>query len=108
MRCVIDDLTAKLEIVSSRSLHQGEKIQSLQQELSVTLIQKNYEQLQNENKELKELLNPKGHMVTNMVEKSEVEQKKRDIEEWARQDIVEKLKEVDLLLEVHFLFFNVP
>lgn len=33
MRCLIDDLTAKLEIVSSQSLHQGEKIQSLQQEL---------------------------------------------------------------------------
>lgn len=66
----IDDLTAKLEIVSSRSLHQGEKIQSLQQELlSVTEIQKKYEELQNENKELKEeLLNLKNHMATNMVE----------------------------------------
>lgn len=105
----IDDLTAKLEIVSSRMLQQGEKIQSLQQELlSITEIQKKYEDLQNENNELKELLNLRSQMATNMVEKSEAEQQKRDTEERARQDVVETLKEIDLLLEVHLLFFNVP
>lgn len=44
-------------------------------------------------------------MVTNMVEKSELEQCKQDIEKRARQGVVVILKEVDLFSQVHLLFF---
>ncbi|XP_019489629.1 PREDICTED: ankyrin repeat domain-containing protein 26 [Hipposideros armiger] len=97
----IDDLRAKLEIASAERLHLGEKNQFLQQELlSIKGIQKKCEKLENKKKELKqELLNLKSHMEMNMMEYSEVELYKRDVEERARQEVVEKLKEVDLFLQ---------
>ncbi|KAM5282410.1 ankyrin repeat domain-containing protein 26 isoform 2-T2 [Hipposideros larvatus] len=97
----IDDLTAKLEIASAERLHLGEKNQFLQQELlSIKGIQKKCEKLENKKKELKqELLNLRSHMEMNMMEYSEAELYKRDVEERARQEVVEKLKEVDLFLQ---------
>lgn len=104
----IDDLTVKLETASLKCLHLDEKNQFLQQELSsMKGIQKRCEKLENKKKELKqELLNLRSYTETNMVDYREVERYKREVEERARQDLVEKLKEVNLFLQVNLLSFN--
>ncbi|XP_075853737.1 ankyrin repeat domain-containing protein 26 isoform X7 [Microcebus murinus] len=97
----IDDLTAELETASSKCLHLDTKNQTLRQELlSMKTIQKKCEKLQkNKTKLEQEVVNLKSHIEMNMVELGQVEQYKREIEERARQDIVEKLKEVNLFLQ---------
>ncbi|KAG8519330.1 Ankyrin repeat domain-containing protein 26, partial [Galemys pyrenaicus] len=97
----IDDLTTKLETASSNYLHVDAKNQVLQQELSsMKAMQKKCEKLERNKKKLEqEVVNLKSHMEINMVEHYQVEQYKRDIEERARQDIVEKLKEVNLFIQ---------
>ncbi|XP_023617733.1 ankyrin repeat domain-containing protein 26 isoform X1 [Myotis lucifugus] len=96
-----DDLTAKLESASSKCIHLDEKNKFLQQELlSMKAIQKKCEKLENEKKKWKqEVVNLKRLLEMNVVEFGEVEQYKRKIEERARQDVVEKLKEVNLFLQ---------
>ncbi|XP_053525346.1 LOW QUALITY PROTEIN: ankyrin repeat domain-containing protein 26-like [Artibeus jamaicensis] len=96
-----DDLTAKLEAASSKCRHLDEKNKCLQQDLlSMKALQKKCEKLKNEKKKWKqEGINLKTHMEMNMVEFSELEQYKRKIEERARQDIEEKLEEVNLFLQ---------
>ncbi|KAM8804070.1 ankyrin repeat domain-containing protein 26 [Rhynchonycteris naso] len=96
-----DDLKEKLETASSKCLRLDEKKKSLQQELlSMKAIQKKCEKLENKNKKLKqEIVNLKRYMELNMVEHSEVEQHKRKIEERARQDIEEKMEQVNLVLQ---------
>ncbi|XP_054572561.1 ankyrin repeat domain-containing protein 26 [Eptesicus fuscus] len=96
-----DDLTAKLESASSQCIRLDEKNKFLQQELlSMKAIQKKCEKLENEKKKWKqEVLNLNRLMEMNVVEFGEVEQYKRKIEERARQDVVEKLKEVNLFLQ---------
>ncbi|XP_059768021.1 ankyrin repeat domain-containing protein 26 isoform X2 [Balaenoptera ricei] len=97
----IDDLTAELETASSKCLHLDVKNQVLQQELlSMKVIQKKCEKLEKNKKKLEqEVVNLKSHIEMNMIEHSQVEQYKREIEERARQDIIEKLKEVNLFLQ---------
>ncbi|KAM9093534.1 ankyrin repeat domain-containing protein 26 isoform 3-T3 [Megaptera novaeangliae] len=97
----IDDLTAELETASSKCLHLDAKNQVLQQELlSMKVIQKKCEKLEKNKKKLEqEVVNLKSHIEMNMIEHSQVEQYKREIEERARQDIIEKLKEVNLFLQ---------
>ncbi|XP_067557561.1 ankyrin repeat domain-containing protein 26 isoform X6 [Pseudorca crassidens] len=97
----IDDLTAELETASSKCLHLGAKNQVLQQELlSMKVMQKKCEKLEKNKKKLEqEVVNLRSHIEMNMIEHSQVEQYKREIEERARQDIIEKLKEVNLFLQ---------
>ncbi|XP_008062729.1 ankyrin repeat domain-containing protein 26 isoform X2 [Carlito syrichta] len=97
----IDALTAELETASSECLRLDTRNQVLQQELSsMRAIQKKCEKLQKNKKKLEqELVNLKSHMEMNMVERGQVEQYKQEIEERARQDIVDKLKEVNLFLQ---------
>ncbi|XP_045389234.1 ankyrin repeat domain-containing protein 26 isoform X6 [Lemur catta] len=97
----IDDLTAELETASSKCLHLDTKNQTLQQELlSMKTVQKKCEKLQkNKTKLEQEVVNLKSHIEMNMLELGQVEQYKQEIEERARQDIVEKLKEVNLFLQ---------
>nr|KAF6498942.1 hypothetical protein HJG59_000716 [Molossus molossus] len=96
-----DDLTSKLQTASSKCLRLDEENKYLQQELlSMKAIEKKCEKLQNDKKKWKqEVVNLKRHMEMNMVEFSEVQQYKQNIEERARQDVVEKLKEVNLFLQ---------
>ncbi|XP_031532308.2 ankyrin repeat domain-containing protein 26 isoform X3 [Vicugna pacos] len=98
----IVDLTAKLESASSKYLHLEVENQLLQQELlSMKSTQKKCEKLEKNKKKLEEeLVNLKSHLEMNIVEHSQVEQYKREIEERARQDVVEKLKEVNLFLQM--------
>ncbi|KAM5236503.1 ankyrin repeat domain-containing protein 26-like [Ctenodactylus gundi] len=97
----IDDLAAKLEIASSKCLHLDKNNQLLQQEiLSMKTIQKKCEKLQKNKKKLEqEVVNLKSHIERNMVEQGRVEQYMQEIEERARQDLVGKLKQVNLFLQ---------
>uniref|UniRef100_A0A8C6RVX3 Ankyrin repeat domain 26 n=1 Tax=Nannospalax galili TaxID=1026970 RepID=A0A8C6RVX3_NANGA len=97
----IDDLTAKLEIASSKCLHLDKKNQLLQEELlSMKTIQKRCGKLEKNKKKLEqEVVNLKSHMEKTLVELGQVEQYKREIEEKARQELVEKLKQVNLFLQ---------
>ncbi|XP_054114513.1 ankyrin repeat domain-containing protein 26 isoform X13 [Callithrix jacchus] len=97
----IDDLTAELETAGSKCLHLDTKNQVLQQELlSMKTIQKKCEKLQKNKEKLEqEVVNLRSHLERNMVERGQVKQYKQEIEERARQEIVEKLKEVNLFLQ---------
>ncbi|XP_037677726.1 ankyrin repeat domain-containing protein 26-like isoform X2 [Choloepus didactylus] len=104
-----DDLTAKLETSSSKCLHLDAKNQDLQQELlSMRAIQKKCEKLEKKKKKLEQVVvNLRSHVEMNMLELGRVEQYKREIEERARQEIEEKLKEVNLFLQVNLLVCDV-
>uniref|UniRef100_A0A8C6MQR9 Ankyrin repeat domain 26 n=1 Tax=Mus spicilegus TaxID=10103 RepID=A0A8C6MQR9_MUSSI len=97
----IDDLTAKLETASSKCLHLGKKNQLLQQELLLMrTIQKKCGKLEKNKKQLEqEVMNLRSHMEKNMVEHSQAQQYVREVEERARQDLVDKLKQVNLFLQ---------
>ncbi|XP_051011177.1 ankyrin repeat domain-containing protein 26-like [Acomys russatus] len=97
----IDDLTSKLETASSKCLHLGKKNQFLQQELLLMkTIQKKCGKLEKNKKKLEqEVVRLRSHMETNMVEHSEVQRYRQEAEERARQDLVEKLKQVNLFLQ---------
>ncbi|XP_076690340.1 ankyrin repeat domain-containing protein 30A [Callospermophilus lateralis] len=98
----IDDLAAKLETASSKCLHLDKKNQFLHQELlSMKTMQKKCEKLEKNKKKLEqEVVNLKSHIEKkNMEEHGQLEQYKQDIEDRARQDLVEKLKQVNLFLK---------
>ncbi|XP_054221191.1 ankyrin repeat domain-containing protein 26 isoform X10 [Homo sapiens] len=97
----IDDLTAELETAGSKCLHLDTKNQILQEELlSMKTVQKKCEKLQKNKKKLEqEVINLRSHIERNMVELGQVKQYKQEIEERARQEIAEKLKEVNLFLQ---------
>uniref|UniRef100_A0A8C3VRQ4 Ankyrin repeat domain-containing protein 26 n=1 Tax=Catagonus wagneri TaxID=51154 RepID=A0A8C3VRQ4_9CETA len=97
----IDDLTAKLETASSKCLHLDTKNQVLQQELSsMKVMQKKCKKLEKSKTKLEqEVVSLRSHIEMNTVERSQVERYKREVEERARQEIVEKLKEVNLFLQ---------
>ena len=91
----IDDLTAELETASSKYLHLDAKNQVLLEELlSMRGMQKKCEKLEKNKKKLEqEVVNLRSHIEMNMIEHSEVEQYKWEIEERARQDLVEKVSQ---------------
>ena len=96
-----DVLTTELETTSSKCLHLDAKNQLLQ-ELSMKAFEEEREKLESNNKKLQqEVVKLKQFMEMNMVERSQVEQYKREIEERARLDIVEKLHEFNLFLQVN-------
>ncbi|XP_040092346.1 ankyrin repeat domain-containing protein 26-like [Oryx dammah] len=88
----IDDLTAELETASSKCLHLDAKNQVLREELlSMKGMQKKCEKLEkNKTKLEQEEVNLRSRIEMNMIEHSQVEQYKREIEERVRQDLVEK------------------
>ena len=94
----IDDLTAELETASSKCLHLDAKNQVLREELSsMKGMQKKCEKLEKNKKKLEqEAVNLRSHIEMNVIERSQVEQYKRETGERARQDLIEKLKEVNL------------
>ncbi|XP_044535460.1 ankyrin repeat domain-containing protein 26 isoform X2 [Gracilinanus agilis] len=97
----IDDLTQQLEAASSKCIHLESMNRGLQEELfSLKTVQKKCDRLEKIKKQLEEeVANLKHHLEINTLEHSQVEQYKREIEERARQEIVEKLKEVNLFLQ---------
>lgn len=104
----IADLVDKKKMASAERAHQEEKSESHQHELlSMREKVKKCEKLKNNEKRWEEeFLNLKSYMTTNMIEKSELEKYKQEIEKKARQDVVETLKKVNLFLQVNSLIFN--
>ncbi|XP_055482194.1 ankyrin repeat domain-containing protein 26-like [Psammomys obesus] len=96
-----DDFTAKLETASSKCLRLYKENQRLQRELrSMKTIQKKCEKLKKHKRKLEqEVVNLKFHMEKNMIECGQIEQYKWEIEEKTKQDLVEKLKQVNLFLQ---------
>ncbi|XP_038959548.1 ankyrin repeat domain-containing protein 26-like isoform X2 [Rattus norvegicus] len=96
-----DDLTAKLETATSKCLHLYKQNQLLQRELlSMKMIQRKYEKLKKHKKKLEqEIANLRSHMEQHMIECGQIEQYKWEIEEKTKQDLVEKLKQVNLFLQ---------
>ena len=71
-------------------------------------MQKKCEKLEkNTNKLEQEVVLLRSHIEMNMIEHSQVEQYKWEIEERARQDLIEKLKEVNLCLQINLLICHV-
>uniref|UniRef100_A0A7N5JQX3 CCDC144C-like coiled-coil domain-containing protein n=1 Tax=Ailuropoda melanoleuca TaxID=9646 RepID=A0A7N5JQX3_AILME len=101
----VDDLRAKLETASSKCLQLDEKNQVLSQELlSMKEIQKKCEKLEKNKKKLEQqVANLKSHVEANMAEYSRIEQYKQELDERARLDMAEKLREVNLFLQVNLL-----
>ncbi|XP_013363831.1 PREDICTED: ankyrin repeat domain-containing protein 30A isoform X3 [Chinchilla lanigera] len=97
----IDNLAAKLETTSSKCLHLDKNNQFLHQELlSLKNIQKKCETLEKNKRKLEqEVVNLKRYIEENVVEHGQLQQYKQEIEERARQDLVEKLKQVNLFLQ---------
>ena len=54
-----------------------------------------------------EVVHLRSHIEMNMIEHSQVEQYKREVEERARQDLIEKWKEVNLFLQVSLFLCHV-
>lgn len=68
-------------------------------------VQKKCVKLEKTKKKLEqEVVSLRSHMEKNLVEQSELQQYRREVEERARQDLVEKLKQVNLFLQVSFCF----
>ncbi|XP_010611150.1 ankyrin repeat domain-containing protein 26 isoform X2 [Fukomys damarensis] len=97
----VDDLAAKLETASSKCLHLDKNNDFLQQELlSMKNIEKKCETLEKNEKKLEqEVVKMRSHLEKSVVEHSQIEQYKQEIEERARRDLVEKLRQVNLFLQ---------
>nr|XP_020831697.1 ankyrin repeat domain-containing protein 26 [Phascolarctos cinereus] len=97
----IEDLTQQLEAASSKCKQLESMNQSLREELfSMKILQKKCDKLEENKRQLEEeVVNLKHHLEITKLEGSQIEQYKREIEERARQEIVEKLKEVNLFLQ---------
>ncbi|XP_064229581.1 putative ankyrin repeat domain-containing protein 20A2 isoform X2 [Aotus nancymaae] len=97
-----DDLTEELGAVSSKCLYLAENNQVIQQELIfMEDVQQKYEKFEKVNKTLEqEVVNLKTHMEKNMVELSEVEEYKLQIE-IARQER-KKLEEIGLQKQAEY------
>ena len=70
-------------------------------------MQKKCEKLENKKKLEQEVVNLRSHIEMNMIKHSEIEQYKWEIDERVRQDLVEKLKEVNLFLQVNLFICHV-
>uniref|UniRef100_G3T8H1 Ankyrin repeat domain containing 26 n=1 Tax=Loxodonta africana TaxID=9785 RepID=G3T8H1_LOXAF len=76
------------------------KNSELEKEITGKAVQKKCEKLEKNKKKLEqEVVNLRSHLEINMIDHGQIEQYKWEIEERARQDVVEKLKEVNLFLQ---------
>ncbi|XP_043824018.1 ankyrin repeat domain-containing protein 26 isoform X3 [Dromiciops gliroides] len=97
----IEDLTQQLETASSKCIQLESTNRSLQEELfSMKALQKKCDKLERNKRQLEEdVVNLKHHLEITKLEHNQLKQYKHEIEERARQEIVEKLKEVNLFLQ---------
>nr|XP_044986231.1 ankyrin repeat domain-containing protein 26-like isoform X2 [Jaculus jaculus] len=95
------DLTAELETTLSKRSHLHKENQVLRLELSaMNTTQKKCENLRKYTEKLKkEIVSLRRYMESNMVECSQIEQYKLEVEEQTKQDLIEKLKQVNLFLQ---------
>ncbi|XP_074210900.1 ankyrin repeat domain-containing protein 26-like isoform X4 [Camelus bactrianus] len=94
------DLPAEVKSTSSVLLHLSAETQLFLKELlSTKELQKKSDTLEEEKKKLEEeVVHLRHHLKVNTVERSPVEQYKRETEERARRDVVEKLKELSQVM----------
>ncbi|XP_072509039.1 ankyrin repeat domain-containing protein 26-like isoform X2 [Notamacropus eugenii] len=97
----IEDLTQQLEAQFSKCKKLESINQSLQEELlSVKILQKKCDTLEGNKRKLEgEVVNLKHHLEISKLQCSEIELYKSEIDEHARQQIMKKLKEVNLFLQ---------
>lgn len=103
-QCVqIDELSKKLDIESKKSTQLESTNRDLREQLSsMKILHKNHEKLEKSKWQLEgEVATLKHQVETNMMDHSQLEQYKREIEERARQEIRQKLEEVNLFLQVN-------
>ncbi|XP_027692320.1 LOW QUALITY PROTEIN: ankyrin repeat domain-containing protein 26-like, partial [Vombatus ursinus] len=98
----IEDLTQQLEAASSKCKQLESINQIFRGELiSMKILQKKCAKLEKNKRQLEEeAVNLKHLLEITKLESSEIEQYKREIEEQARQEIIDKLKEVNLFLQI--------
>ncbi|XP_062245647.1 ankyrin repeat domain-containing protein 26 [Platichthys flesus] len=101
MRDKVDDLQGQLEKEVSRSSHLEKVIGELKDQLaSLKSFSPSTEQLEKSKRQLEEeVLDLRRRMETAHMEQSQVEQYRRDTEERARQEIQQKLEQVNLFLQ---------
>lgn len=105
-----DDLRTKLDTVSSKFQHLYTMNEALQQQLiSLKAIEKKYKKLKEEKNQLKQtVVNLRSYIEMNMTEHGQIVLYKQEVEEEARQYIVDRLKEVNLFLQVNYIFIVCP
>ncbi|CAI5785378.1 repeat domain-containing 26 isoform X7 [Podarcis lilfordi] len=90
----VSNLRTKLEVESARRVQVESTNCELRDQLSsMKLLERSKQQLE------EEITNLKRHIQDNMMDLSQIEQYKREIEERARQDISQKLEQVNLFLQ---------
>ncbi|KAM4864772.1 putative coiled-coil domain-containing protein 144C isoform 2-T2 [Thomomys bottae] len=94
-------LVERMEIETSKCGHLHQENELLQHELlSMTSVQKKCKTLEKDKKKLEEeIVNLKHYMAKNMVELGQVEQYKQTIEDRTKQELEEKLTQVNLFLQ---------
>ncbi|KAM9582436.1 ankyrin repeat domain-containing protein 26 [Guaruba guarouba] len=98
LRAKVGDLSQQLEKESKKCTQLETQNCDLREELSTT--RESNEKLEKSKCQLKEeVANLKHHMETSMVERSRIEQYRREVEERAAQEIRQKLEEVNLFLQ---------
>ncbi|NWV82541.1 ANR26 protein, partial [Dasyornis broadbenti] len=98
LRTKVGDLSQQLDMESKRSMQLEAQNRDLREELST--LHGNCEKLEKSKGQLKEEVAKLQHRLeTNMVDHSQMEQYKREVEERAGQEIRQKLQEVNLFLQ---------
>ncbi|XP_034286937.1 ankyrin repeat domain-containing protein 26 isoform X6 [Pantherophis guttatus] len=101
LRKRVDELSRHLEVESTRSTQLESTNCELREQLaSMKLFHKNHEKLEKSKLQLEEeVANLKRQVQGNLIDLSQVEQYKREIEERAKQEIRQKLEEVNFFLQ---------
>ncbi|NXI98369.1 ANR26 protein, partial [Psophia crepitans] len=94
----VGELSQQLEVETKKCMQLEAQNQDLREELSTMHV--NHEKLEKSKCQLKEeVANLKHHLETNVVDRNQIEQYKREMEERAGQEIRQKLQEVNLFLQ---------
>ncbi|XP_054679672.1 ankyrin repeat domain-containing protein 26-like isoform X3 [Grus americana] len=97
LRAKVGEHSQQLEIESKKCMQLEAQNQDLRE---LSTMHGNHEELEKSKCQLKEeVANLKHHLETNMVDHSQIEQYKREMEERTRQEIRQRLQEVNLFLQ---------
>ncbi|XP_015747036.2 ankyrin repeat domain-containing protein 26 [Python bivittatus] len=101
LRKKVDELSRHLEVESTRCTQLESTNCELHEQLSsMKILHKNHEKLERSKLQLEEeVANLKRQVQGNLIDLNQVEQYKREIEERARQEIRQKLEEVNFFLQ---------
>ncbi|XP_032076727.1 LOW QUALITY PROTEIN: ankyrin repeat domain-containing protein 26-like [Thamnophis elegans] len=101
LRKRVDELSRHLEVMSTRSTQLESTNCELREQLaSMKIFHKNHEKLEKSKLQLEEeVAKLKRQVQSNLIDLSQVEQYKREIEERAKQEIRQKLEEVNFFLQ---------